>query len=71
MTHYHIFCMDSSRDRVSGGVRGVRFSGEGSLARFVIRLASLNVGTLNGKFLELVDVLRKRKVDMACIQETR
>ena len=37
----------------------------------MIRLASLNVETLTSKFLELVDVLRKRKVDMACIQKTR
>jgi hypothetical protein len=36
-----------------------------------LRLASWNVGTLNGKLLELVDVLRKRKVQVACLQETR
>nr|XP_017217279.1 PREDICTED: uncharacterized protein LOC108194853 [Daucus carota subsp. sativus] len=53
------------------GVRGVRIRGERSLGWCKIRLASLNVGTLTGKFLELVDVLRKKKVDVACIQETR
>lgn len=36
-----------------------------------LRVGSLNVGTLTGKFLELVDVLRKRSVDVLCIQETR
>ena len=53
------------------GVGGVRIRGERSLGWCKIRLASLNVGTLTGQFLELVDVLRKKKVDVACIQETR
>lgn len=40
------------------------------MSRF-LRVGSLNLGTLNGKLLELVDVLKKRRVDVACIQETR
>ncbi|XP_065319107.1 uncharacterized protein LOC135927095 [Gordionus sp. m RMFG-2023] len=35
------------------------------------RLASLNVGTLKGKTRELASMLNKRKVDIACIQETK
>ncbi|KAL6561469.1 hypothetical protein OROMI_017070 [Orobanche minor] len=36
-----------------------------------LRVGSWNLGTLMGKLLELVDVLGKRRVDVACIQETR
>ncbi|KAL6549823.1 hypothetical protein OROMI_020311 [Orobanche minor] len=36
-----------------------------------LRVGSWNLGTLTGKLLELVDILNKRRVDVACIQETR
>ncbi|KAE8708370.1 putative Ankyrin repeat protein [Hibiscus syriacus] len=36
-----------------------------------LRVCSLNVGTLNARLLELTDVLSNRKIDFACIQETR
>ncbi|GJW91832.1 retrovirus-related pol polyprotein LINE-1 [Tanacetum coccineum] len=36
-----------------------------------IRVGSWNVGTLTGKFLELVDALKRKKVDIACFQETK
>lgn len=36
-----------------------------------LRIGSLNLGTLTGKFVELVDVLRKRRMDVTCIQDTR
>ena len=36
-----------------------------------VRLASWNVGTLTSKSLELVQALRRRKVSIACIQETK
>ncbi|XP_074323913.1 uncharacterized protein LOC141660825 [Apium graveolens] len=35
------------------------------------RVSSLNVGTLTGNFLELVDELKKRHVDAVCVQETK
>ncbi|KAK6765126.1 hypothetical protein RB195_025170 [Necator americanus] len=35
------------------------------------RLATLNVGTLIGRSRELADSLRKRRVDICCVQETR
>ncbi|XP_074347610.1 uncharacterized protein LOC141686476 [Apium graveolens] len=37
----------------------------------IFRVGSLNVGTLTGKFLELVDGLKKRHVDAVCVQETK
>ncbi|GJU34122.1 cleavage/polyadenylation specificity factor, 25kDa subunit [Tanacetum coccineum] len=36
-----------------------------------IRVGSWNVGSLTGKLLELVDTLERRKVDIACFQETK
>ncbi|KAL8118617.1 hypothetical protein AgCh_016220 [Apium graveolens] len=37
----------------------------------IFRVGSLNVGTLTGKFLELVEGLKKRHVDAICVQETK
>ncbi len=36
-----------------------------------LRFGTWNIGTLTGKSFELVDVLKKRRIDVACIQETR
>ena len=36
-----------------------------------LRLATLNIGTLTGKCLELVDTLIRRRVNIACLQETK
>ena len=36
-----------------------------------LRLASLNIGTLTGKGMELVDTLIRRRVNIACLQETK
>ncbi|KAL6738063.1 hypothetical protein Aduo_011655 [Ancylostoma duodenale] len=36
----------------------------------MIRLASINIGTLTGRSRELAATLKKRKVDIACVQET-
>ena len=41
--------------------------------KFIIPLAltSLNVGTLTGKGAELVDLMKRRKISILCLQETR
>lgn len=36
-----------------------------------LRLASLNIGSLTGKGMELVDTLIRRRVNIACLQETK
>ena len=36
-----------------------------------LRVVSWNVGTMTGKEMEIADVLRRRKVDVACIQEVK
>ena len=36
-----------------------------------LRLATLNIGSLTGKGIELVDTLIRRRVNIACLQETK
>ena len=36
-----------------------------------LRCGAWNVGTLNEKTLELVDVFKKRRVDVVCLQEKK
>jgi hypothetical protein len=40
-------------------------------AREMVRVASLNVGTLTGKSVEVCEMLRRRKVQIGCLQEVR
>ncbi|KAK6742269.1 hypothetical protein RB195_009870 [Necator americanus] len=59
-------------------MRGLPARGRSRLKKLVchrqqhpVRLATLNVGTLTGRSRELADSLRKRRVDISCVQETR
>ena len=36
-----------------------------------LRVGSWNIGTLQGKSIELVKTLRKRRINIACVQETK
>ena len=36
-----------------------------------LRVVSWNVGTMTGKAMEIADVLRRRKVDITCVQEVK
>jgi len=36
-----------------------------------ICLATWNIGTLTGKSIELVDTMKRRRVNIACLQETK
>ena len=36
-----------------------------------IRLASWNIGTLTGKCIELIQLMKDRRINIACLQETR
>ncbi|GJW50259.1 retrovirus-related pol polyprotein LINE-1, partial [Tanacetum coccineum] len=60
----------SDQDLGVGGYSQTRRVGRVASSRR-IRVGSWNVGTLTGKFLELVDALRRKKVDIACFQETK
>ncbi|KAG5615079.1 hypothetical protein H5410_014903 [Solanum commersonii] len=46
--------------------RGKRVPGSHNL-----RVGSWNIGSLTGKSIELVKILKKRKINIACVQETR
>lgn len=58
------------RVRVKKLVQG---SGSGRSSRSVskIRFASWNVGSLTGRLLEVVEVMRRRKISVLCLQETK
>ena len=49
--------------RGSGGGRGGGFR--------KVRLASWNIGSLAGKSVELVKSLYRRRINIACVQETK
>ncbi|XP_019228748.1 PREDICTED: craniofacial development protein 2-like [Nicotiana attenuata] len=36
-----------------------------------LRIGSWNIGTLTGKYIELGKILQKRKINIACVRETR
>jgi hypothetical protein len=36
-----------------------------------IRLASWNIGSLTGRLTELVEVMRRRKINILCLPETK
>ncbi|KAM3395258.1 hypothetical protein P3S68_004263 [Capsicum galapagoense] len=49
-----------------GGGSGGRMDSDGRL-----RVGSWNIGTLRGKSIEFVKILRKRRINIACVQETK
>nr|XP_009802627.1 PREDICTED: uncharacterized protein LOC104248128 [Nicotiana sylvestris] len=51
------------------GTRGKKGKGKERARR--LRIRSWNIGTLTGKSIELAKILQKRKVNIACVQETR
>lgn len=44
---------------------------KGKEKKDILRIASWNVGTLRGKLLEVVDVLKRHRIDVTCLQEIR
>ncbi|KAF3670561.1 Myosin-15 [Capsicum annuum] len=65
--------LDQSRVGGGAGARsGVKSGRGGRVARVDrLRVGSWNIGTLQGKSIELVKILRKRRINMACVQETK
>lgn len=55
--------------------QGLLTKGRGRLKKQVqykpLRIASWNIGTLTGRSRELADILKSRRIDLACLQETR
>ncbi|KAF3647878.1 Photosystem I chlorophyll a apoprotein A1 [Capsicum annuum] len=50
------------------GVRGSKVRWDKRASR--LRIESCNIGTLQGKSIELMKILRKRRISIACVQET-
>ncbi|XP_070054680.1 uncharacterized protein [Nicotiana tomentosiformis] len=59
--------MSSGGTEGGAGGRG----GKGNKGVYRLRIGSWNVGTLTGKSIELAKILKKRRVNIACVQETR
>uniref|UniRef100_A0A1U7WEL6 Craniofacial development protein 2-like n=1 Tax=Nicotiana sylvestris TaxID=4096 RepID=A0A1U7WEL6_NICSY len=53
-----------------GGELGCK-GGKGNKGVHQLRIGSWNVGSLTGKSIELAKILKKRRVNIACVQETR
>ncbi|XP_019248752.1 PREDICTED: craniofacial development protein 2-like [Nicotiana attenuata] len=45
--------------------------GRGGKGAYRLRIGSWNIGSLTSKSIELVNILQKRKINIACVQETR
>ena len=57
-------------------VRARRIPGASTMRQSIfttehLRVASWNVGSMTGKSEELEDVLKRRKIDIMCVQETK
>ncbi|VDO20155.1 unnamed protein product [Heligmosomoides polygyrus] len=37
----------------------------------LVRMGTLNVGTMTGRFNEVADLMKRRRVEVLCLQETR
>ncbi|KAF3679455.1 hypothetical protein FXO38_02752 [Capsicum annuum] len=57
--------VEVNQERIEKGSGG-RVDSDGGL-----RVGSWNIGTLQGKSIELVKILRKRRINIACVQETK
>ena len=40
-------------------------------SRCEVRLGSLNVGTMSGKAVEVVEMMERRRLEVSCIQQTK
>jgi exonuclease III len=43
----------------------------GSTTKRVMRFGTVNIGSMSGRSMEVVDMMERRKVDVCCLQETR
>ncbi|XP_059285715.1 uncharacterized protein LOC132039194 [Lycium ferocissimum] len=58
-----------SCSRLGSGTRVREAKGVKGASR--LRVGSWNIGTLSGKSIELVKILKKRRINIACVQETK
>ena len=63
--------VEPRRSRRRGGIRVRRRQEREVNRKVVIRIGTLNVGTMTGKGREIADMMDRRKVDVLCVQETK
>ena len=61
--------MATCRNHEMSKVQGDRPSGHDPDAE--VRIGSLNVGTMEGKALEVVEMMQRRRLEVLCVQETK
>ena len=61
----------SENTRKRGGRRVKRQRKVWKRRRSLVRMGTLNIGTMTGRGRELVDLMERRKVDILCLQETK
>ena len=62
-------CENKSKKR--GGKRVKKQPEAWKGRRSLIRVGTLNIGTMTGKGRELADMMERRNVDILCLQDTR
>ena len=60
-----------NRSRKRGGKRVKKQREAWKGRRLLIRVGTLNIGTMNGRGRELADMMERRNVDILCLQETK
>ena len=60
-----------NRGRKRGGKRVKKQREAWKGRRSLIRVSTLNIGTINGRGRELADMMERRNVDILCLQETK
>ena len=62
-------CENKSRKRGGKRVKKQREAWKGRHS--LIRMGTLNIGTMTGRGRELADMMKRRNVDILCLQETK
>ena len=62
-------CENKSKKRGGKRVKKQREAWKGRCS--LIRVGTLNIGTMTGRGRELADMMERRNVDILCLQETR
>ena len=60
-----------NKSRKRGGKRVKKQQEAWKGRRSLIRVGTLNIGTMTGRGRELADMMERRNVDILCVQETR
>ena len=60
-----------NKSRKRGGKQVKKQQEVGKGRRSLIRVGTLNIGTMTGRRRELADMMKQRNVDILCLQETK